>query len=404
MKRFVGSKNFFLLLGLVIAILSFLPAGGKEQQLVLVTGKVCDARSVNPLHGVEVRWKDVRTRSDDTGHYEIKVPIGVRELSFSVPERVSVRKLLLVRRLDQPVVLDVLLPASPTEVRKVLALNRGSRLTPDGKDLESDVAADSTISLADEYGNHDQLLTLRTEGARVHSPVWWNTSAFLFAKEAVLHRKSDQEFMGVFEYETSSGKLRQLASQAGIHFVDRSPRRDSIVTASQHDLYVIDYSSSGLGSPRRIYGLGPNHGFILSVAWGYDDRLYFTVDESISIDAQHSLTKSRIASIKPDGTDLKPDWAAASQYSYRYPVRGASGEILFSRFTLDGREQTVWKKNTDDGHTSKILDAALRAVRADSTSKRLYYIYKQGLHLKDLKSGSDLLIVNSVEEAAYLAH
>ena len=66
--------------------------------------------------------------------------------------------------------------------RKVLALDRGSRVGQHGKDLDSDVSADSTISLADEYGNHDQLLTLNIGKTRVHSPVWLNATTIAFRK------------------------------------------------------------------------------------------------------------------------------------------------------------------------------------------------------------------------------
>jgi hypothetical protein len=48
-----------------------------------------------------------------------------------------------------------------------------------------------------------------------------------------------------------------------------------------------------------------------------------------------------------------------------------------------------------------VAEPALRLVYRDSSAGRLYYIYEQDLHLRDLKSGADWVIVNSVKEADY---
>ena len=53
----------------------------------------------------------------------------------------------------------------------MLALDRGSRVGKHGTDLASDVAADSSISLADELGNQDQILQSVSEGPRPLSRV-----------------------------------------------------------------------------------------------------------------------------------------------------------------------------------------------------------------------------------------
>ncbi|MCI0422435.1 MAG: carboxypeptidase-like regulatory domain-containing protein [Acidobacteria bacterium] len=390
------------ILGWSFASLLFLALDRRQQpSLVVITGTVLDPDSMKPLAGVEVVWKSQKAYSDKTGHYEIRVPPGVRELSFSASDRPAVRKVLIIRQPGLQVNQDVLLPNSSGTPRKVLALDRGSRLSPHGKDLESDVAADSTLSLADEYGNHDQLLTLNIGKTRVHSPIWLNANTILFGKEGVLHHRENWRLLGVFQFQTTSGRVQQVASEIGAHFLSKSPQKDALIVADQKNLHIMD-SLTDPASLRRIFGLGPNQGFLLSVVWGPDDRIYFTVDDSIQLDERHYLSKSRIASIKPDGTDLKPEWASDSQYSYRYPVRGEGKEIIFCRFTLDGKEQTLWSKNTDKGSPKKVLDSALRAVYSDSKASRLYYIYQQNLHLRDLKSGADLVIVNSVKEADYL--
>ena len=77
-------------------------------------------------------------------------------------------------------------------------------------------------------------------------------------------------------------------------------------------------------------------------------------------------------------------------------------EIIFCRFALDGKQQTLWSRNIRTGKTKPIAEPALRAVHMDSSASRLYYMYQQDLHLRDLKSGADWVIVNSVKEADFL--
>jgi hypothetical protein len=206
--------------------------------------------------------------------------------------------------------------------------------------------------------------------------------------------------MGVFEYRNGSKQVRQIASVPGAQSLSKSPRGDALAIASQKDLWVLA-SLSNVAPLRRIFSLGANDGFLLSVAWAADDRIYFTIDDSIAIDDRHYVSKSRIASIKPDGTDLKPDWASAPRYSYRYPALFEGAEIVFCRFALDGTGQALWSRNIRTGRTNLLAEPALRAVHVDSAESRLYYIYRQDLHLRDLKTGTDWVIVKSVSEADY---
>ena len=107
--------------------------------------------------------------------------------------------------------------------------------------------------------------------------------------------------------------------------------------------------------------------------------------------------------MKTDGTDLKPDWASDPQYSYRYPTPAAGAGLIFCRFALDGGRQTLFSRDFRTGETKQVAEPALRAVHIDAGAGRLYYIYRQDLHLRNLKSGADWVIVNSVKEADYLS-
>ena len=366
-----------------------------------VKGTVVDAGSMTPLSGVEVAWKSRKVISDIRGRYEIQLPAGARQVSFTAPNHPVIKKLLILKQGGTRVNNDALLPSSSGGMPKVLALDRGSLVSQQGRKWEPDVSADSPISLADEYGNEDQLLTLNMGSGRVHSPVWRNASTILFGREALVHHPGNSGYLGVFQFQYESSRIQQVSSGIGIHFLSKSPQRDMLAGADQKSLYVLESLSSNAGL-HRIFSLPANKGFLLSVAWGPDDRIYFTVDDSVPLDDRHYLSKSRIASIKIDGTDLQTDWASEARYSYRYPMAAGLEEMMFGRFALDGSRQELWIRNTRTGKMQLLAEPALRAVYLNSVAKRLYYIYQQELHLRDLHSGADWVIVNSVREADYL--
>jgi hypothetical protein len=394
-----SKSNFLILAYLGFGIASLTSLALERHPVATVTGAVVAAESGAPLSGAIVSWSSGKVLTDSAGRYRIEMPPAITEISVTAPGCRAVRKVLFVRDASAPLTQDVLLPASGAPAPKVLALDRGSRLSPRGKDLSSDAPGDSTISLADEYGNDDRLLRLGAGRARVHSPVWFDASTIAFGKEGLLHDPETLKSLGVFRYDTGTGTVSQVVSKIGAQFLGLSPGGDALAIAGQKEIYVLP-SLSGSAQPRRIFTLDRQSGFLLSIAWGSDDRLYFTVDDSIPLDNRHFQSRSRIASIKPDGTDLRPDWAAAAQFSFRYPTVVEGGDLVFCRFALNGAEQTLLRRRIAGGETTEVAGNALRAVHIDAS--RLYYIYWNELHLRDRKSGADWVILNSVKEAAYL--
>jgi hypothetical protein len=399
MKRAKRIFRVVSFLGLGVASLLLLAWGrGHQSDTVLVTGTVLDPDSAQPLSGVEVSWRSQRVTTDRSGHYEIGLPVGIRKLSISGTHRPAVKKSLIIQEAGVSLIQDVVLPGSPRALQKVLVLNRGTRA---GRALRSDVPVTSTISLTDAYGNQDEFLAMNTGAYGVHSPIWLNPTTLAFAKQGIVHDPSHSNQMGVFEYQTGSPRIQQIAADLGAKFLSKAPERDALVLATSKELYVLDTITKS-ASPRRIFKLDPEKGFILSVAWAFDDRIYFTVDDSIPLDDRHYFTRSRITSIRPDGEDLDSSWAADLNYSFRYPVAAKDGEILFSRFSLDGNQKTLCSRKLETGKTMPLIEPALRAVQLDKGGSRLYYIYRHSLHLRDLQTGADWVIVNSVEEADYL--
>lgn len=399
MKRTKHTFRVFPFLGLSFGSLLMLGSGhGHQPDTILVMGTVVDSDLARPIPGAEVSWRSQQVTTDQTGHYEIRLPVGIRTISVLRAHRPTVKKSLIIQEIGTPIVQDVLLPGSPRKLQKVLVLNRGARA---GKDLSSDVPATSTISLTDAYGNQDEFVALNSGKYGIHSPVWLNATTIAFAKGGVAHDSVHSNQLGVFQYEASSAKIQRITTDLGAKFLSKAPKKEALAIATAKGLYILDTISKSV-SPRRIFKLDPEKGFLLSVAWAFDDRIYFTVDDSIPLDDRHYLTRSRIASIRPDGEDLNSTWAAEPNYSFRYPTAVKDSEILFSRFALDGKQQTLWSRNLATGETVAVIEPALRAVYLDTAENHIYYIYRHSLHLRDLKSGADWVIVNSVEEADYL--
>ena len=373
----------------------------KLPPLVTIQGTILDAASMKPLANATVSSPGNNTTSSNVdGHYQIRVPVGLRQLTFNASDHAKVQKVVVIRKPDVQIVLDVLIPKTTATLPKVLAADRGSRLNAEGQELSADVAGNSSISLADEYGNNDTLLSLQPGRIRTHSPVWVDSRAILYGREGVLHDRKNAVQLGVFRYDLESERIDQVASQIATRFLDLSKDRQSLLLADQKALYTMGFPGQN-NSPRLIFRVESDHGYLLSAAWGPKDRIYFTVDDSIPLDDRHALTRSRIASVNADGTDLDAGWQRAEDYSYRYPTLGLEGDILFSRFSLDGKEQTLWTQNPGTSRPRPLGIQGLRAVDDDSERHRFYYIYQGDLHLKDTKAGSDWVILNSVKEADY---
>jgi hypothetical protein len=382
------SRRTLVTLQAVGVSVTVLLIAGRDRQgpaTVTVTGTALDPASTTPLPHVSVSCKSQHTETDENGQYVIKLPVGVKELCFSAPNRPSVHKLMIVRPAGVPVHLDIFLPDSSHPSRTTLALDRGS----------------STLSLSDEYGNQDQLLNLNTGSFHAHSPIWLSPKTIAFGSEGMFHDPKGSKRTGVFEFDTDSGRVKQIASEVPAQFLAKCPQKEALAIASQKVLYIMS-SISDLASLHPIFRLSPNQGSLLAVDWASNNRIYMTIDDSVPLDNTHFFTRSRIASINADGTDLKPAVSSDTDHSYRYPMTTSNGDLIFCRFTLDGKQQTLWSHSLITGKTMLVAESALRAIHLDRNADRLYYIYRGDLHLRGLKSGADWVIVTSVQNADYL--
>ncbi len=368
---------------LVVLVAAQLEAAASAS-VFAVSGRIYDAVTLQPLAGVQVRWKNAAVISDESGFYLIRLAPGTREISYQLQGRPAVRKIAGAQN-SENIRLDVLLSSKLGSVHSNHIVLQHPFLT---RKLQSDFPEESNITIADELGNDQRLLQTKTIA---QCPVWADNQNIVFGVDGVVHKK-DLQSLGVFRRDILTGKQTPVATGAGIRSVDVS--KGSVVAASYRQLYVVE-------STRLKKIFDAVKGSILSVAWGPDNRIFFTINDEIPVDATHSNTKSRIASINPDGTNLDSEWVAEKTYSYRYPETSENG-FFFSRFSLDGREQSLWKMNTSAVDSTMVLDQALRLVGFTAQHTRVYYLYKNDLHLKDFKSGLDLILIHSVLHADIL--
>lgn len=386
----------------LLLVLALGVATAAPRPTATVIGRVMAGDAWQPQAGVTVAWDTQRAVTGADGAYRLSLPVGVRILAFSAPDRAVARKTVVIREAGQTVRLDAILPAGGPAPPLRLALNRGLFLTPEGKVLPGATKSAGTLSLADAHGNQDRPLRLNLRGFNSWAPAWaTGGQAVYYGVDGTFHNPGDRKYLGVFRHDPVTSRTDAVLRGHGIRHIAPSPDGAALAAADEKSLYVLDAAARPNSGPRQPFSLGDARGWLLSVAWGPADWIYVTVDDQIPLDGQRSASRPRIARIHPDGSGLEPRWAAAEQSACRYPLVLADGAVLFGRHALDGTAQEIWLRPAGGGSDQKLAETALRPVWLDAAARRLYYIHMLDLHVRDLQTGMDLILVQSVVQADY---
>ena len=386
----------------LLLVLALGVATAAPRPTATVSGHVVDGDAWQPLAGVTIVWDKQRAVTGADGAYQLRLPAGVRTLTFSAPGRAAARKLVVIRDPGKAVRLDAVMPAGgPAPVLR-LAMNRGLYLSPEGKVLPTDAKPAGTLTLADAFGNQDRPLRLNLRGFNAWAPTWApGGQAVYYGVDGTFHKPADRKYLGVFRHEPATGRTEAVLRGHGIRHIARNADGTSLAVAGEKSLYVLDAAARPNPSPRPAFSLGNARGWLLSVAWGPADWIYFTVDDQIPLDERRYASRPRIARMHSDGSGLEPRWAAAEQSACRYPLALTDGAVLYGRHSLDGTAQEVWLRPAAEESERKLADTALRPIWLDAVAHRLYYIYMLDLHVRDLRTGADLVIVQSAVQADY---
>ena len=367
-----------------------------------LSGTVLDAATWKPLANVKVSGAGTPAVTDSAGKYRLEVPAGIHTLTFAATGRPPAVKLLVARPGAASIRLDALLPAAKPGLGR-LVLDRGALLDSGGKPLSGRPPSEATITWTDAFGNQDQFVNLGVRGFRTYSPIWnADGRAIFYGVEGTFHKQEDRQKLGAFRYEPGTNKTSPVLQGTGIIDLRLAPTGNVLAACGQRELFVITKPDKPSPNSQVIMSLSKGKGSLLGAAWGPELWLYVTVDDQIPVDARRSYNRSRIARIHATGRDLSASWAADMAYCFRYACPAPDGkEMLYSRFRLDGKDPVILAKNLASGAVRTVASQAMRPVRFDSKQGRLYYILQNDLHLRELKSGTDLVLATSVESADF---
>jgi hypothetical protein len=244
---------------------------------------------------------------------------------------------------------------------------------------------------------------LGVRGFRTYSPIWnADGRAIFYGVEGTFHKQEDRQKLGIFRFELGTGKTSPIMQGTGIIDLRLAPTGNVLAASGLRELFVITKPDKPSPNSQLIMSISKGKGWVLGAAWGPELWIYATVDDQVPIDKRRSYNRSRIARIHATGRDLNAAWAADMAYSFRYACPSPDGkEMLYSRFRLDGKDPVILAKNLASGAVRTVATQAMRPVRFDPRLGRLYYILQNDLHLRDLKSGTDLVLVSSVENADF---
>jgi len=96
----------------LLLVLALGVATAAPRPTATVTGRVMEGDAWRPLAGVTVAWDKQRAVTGADGAYQLRLPAGVRTLTFSAPGRAAARKLAVIRDPGKAVRLDAILPAA----------------------------------------------------------------------------------------------------------------------------------------------------------------------------------------------------------------------------------------------------------------------------------------------------
>jgi hypothetical protein len=394
------------LLALLLSIFgSCLGSGCVTHETVFadVLGLVVDASTSSPLADVEVRCSESTTHTDGNGRYRLRVPRGLRQLTYAAVDRPPVRKLVVVRQ-SQEITLDALLPAAHPTARPRLVFQRGFYTDSMNQDLPIEAGDASLVSVADDLGNDDQGLAL---GHVVKRPVWGegDDDAVYYSVQTV-GKNSDTRFdlMGVYRYAFDSktavrvwgGKYRDT------EFVAMAPTGDAFVASTNGTAYLVE---DFRGTPKETIVLEaskpPNRtGAFVGLAWAPSALIHLSVQQPVG----ESGVQGRVVQIDrthpPASTaagELSPFLASDNEY-LSDPLPLADGRMIYFYLSGDRSHRGLRLRETD-GTTRDLLPGAWTAVSLQGDV--LLYIQDNDLHRRTLTGGQDLVIAQGTAWAAW---
>jgi hypothetical protein len=376
-----------------LALLVTACAGCSQPQVhARVVGLVVEAATERPLTGVAVTSHGMTATTDSDGRYELDVTVGVRELTFVLLDGRQLRKFVIPRDASD-VRLDVLVPAVGASRTPELLLQRRYPSDKDSNDLSFDAGNQFLLSATDAFGNDDHFFTPPWNNyQRPDSPVWSPTGdAIYFSDRTGVNHGDELPLRGLQRFEPATGTLTHMWFKA--HQTDCiavAPDGQALV-ASNGNAYLFREPLVRSNKVSDIYAPTSQEGASVSfVAWGPSANLYVGLWDT------GGLPNGRVHHhIERFSTDLTSHETFLDDADRPLPL--ADGALIYWHggdriFDPGLRLREV------DGTTRDLMPGDwIFPIAFDRAANAVTYLLEQQLHRRNLTTGLDLVIVQSVD-------
>lgn len=383
-------------LAVACALLAVACTGCPQAQVhALLVGSVVDATTERPIAGVAVSSRGLTATTDGEGRYSLDIPVGVREVRFALPDGRNLRKYAVPRGAGN-IRIDVLVPDAGAPPPPALLLQRGDNFDEALQDLSFEAGNQFMLSETDALGNDDHFFAPRWTSQEVESPVWSPAGdAIYFSDRQGVARADALPSRGLQRIDPATGEVTHLWFQAS------AP--DSIAIAPDgHALVATDgasvYLFHNLLEPPVTHTTvvtpmpGPNRGFQW-LAWASGNDIYAGVAEPV--DAAASAFRYHIERLSETGEVLDPRVVEDATR----PLPLADGALVYWHGGAAVADPGL--RLLENGTTRDLMKGdGLFPVAFDRATNALTYRRGNELHRRNLETGLDLVIVQSVRSAS----
>ncbi len=277
-----------------------------------------------------------------------------------------------------------------------MILQRGYPWDAQSQTLPRDGGNQTLISSTDAFGNDESFFMPPVASDSIESPVWSPTANALYFsdKQGVTHG-SDLPHRGLKRFEPTTGRVTELWFQEDPpDCVAISPDGSGLV-ATNGALHLYD----GLLGPsvgHRQISSPAGTGSVPSatrVAWGPSRDILVGFFELL--DPATAKVKYHLERYAPDGTRTDAHFIDDADR----PVALGDGAVVYWHGGNDIAEPAV-RLREPDGSTRDLMAGDVYPVSYDRSRNALTYRLEADLHWRDLTSGLDLVIVQSMSSGS----
>jgi hypothetical protein len=378
------------------ALLAVACTGCPQAQVhALLVGSVVDATTERPIPGVAVSSHGQTATTDGDGHYSLDITVGVREVRFGLPDGRSLHKYAVPRGAGK-IRVDVLVPTAGAPPAPALLLQRGDSFDQALQDLSFDAGNQFMLSETDALGNDDHFFAPHWTSQQVESPVWSPTAdAIYFSDRQGVAHPDELPSRGLQRLDPATGEVTHLWFQASPpNSIAIAPDGHALVATDEASVYLFQHLLEPPVTHTTVITPtpGPNRGFQW-LAWSPGNDIYAGVAEPVGAGA--SAFRYHIERLSPTGEVLDPQVVDDATR----PLPLGDGALVYCHGGQGVADPGV--RLLENGTTRELMKGDwLFPVAFDRATNNLTYRSGSDLHRRNLETGLDLVIAQSVRSAS----